>query len=531
MNHTNYRLYVIFFLLFSIASLSLFASKKNREQELQQIVNKSDIKGLEKIVKKGADFEKTYCLHSAVNSGNEVVVNFLLDSGIPADSKDNLNSTPLIKACSRSGNKAVVKILLEHGANVNAKNDIFTTPLIAALRIPNNDAVVKLLLDYGADINKPLTDDGKTPLILAVEANNLNTTMLLVNNGADISLKSDNQESAFSIAVENNNIEITEFLLAKNKQLLQNFDLLFFKTCQKIIQNGQIEMFKLFLKNGLQVNTVINAETEDTKWNNYTLLYLAVVYDKLDIVKLLIEYKANPNIESSMEENGSLFVKATPLAYAVHEKRDDAYVDILLSAKADPNCIFKFKLNEIDPLVFAVYSGNLRVCKALLKAGANPNKNYDEHTLLYHARREFNASQEIIDELCKAGAKLTKKEEKDLSYEVYSPGDLKRIREENLFRYDQKINGKIFWIKGGVVSFRNSFFDEYIIHIEDEDFRHGEKYSLDVVIQKNIDGVSLDRLSKIEQGQVIQLLVKGRSSTGYVDATFEENLVKGSGGN
>ena len=131
MNHTNYRLYVIFFLLFSIASLSLFASKKNREQELQQIVNKSDIKGLEKIVKKGADFEKTYCLHSAVNSGNEVVVNFLLDSGIPADSKDNLNSTPLIKACSRSGNKAVVKILLEHGANVNAKNDIFTTPLIS----------------------------------------------------------------------------------------------------------------------------------------------------------------------------------------------------------------------------------------------------------------------------------------------------------------------------------------------------------------------------------------------------------------
>ncbi len=38
------------------------------------------------------------------------------------------------------------------------------------------------------NLNKPLTDDGKTPLILAVEANNLNTTMLLVNNGADINV-------------------------------------------------------------------------------------------------------------------------------------------------------------------------------------------------------------------------------------------------------------------------------------------------------------------------------------------------------
>ena len=105
-------------------------------------------------------------LFEAISDGDVNTLHGLLQSGVPADSRDTkTNATPLIAAAE--GELECVEVLLSMGADGNAQSKMGTTPLIAAVMYSDSEIIQKLL-EYGAD---PQVRDikGKSAIDYAVE--------------------------------------------------------------------------------------------------------------------------------------------------------------------------------------------------------------------------------------------------------------------------------------------------------------------------------------------------------------------------
>jgi ankyrin repeat protein len=134
--------------------------------------------------------------------------------GIEIDVNETINEssqTPLMIA-SGNGHADIVDFLLQNGANVNAVNRSGETALIriAQNSIINKDVqltIVEQLILAGSTINAQ-EKYGKTALILATESDSPKTVRKLLENGADISIKDDNEDTALNIAISNKMTEI-----------------------------------------------------------------------------------------------------------------------------------------------------------------------------------------------------------------------------------------------------------------------------------------------------------------------------------
>jgi ankyrin repeat protein len=109
-------------------------------------------------------------------------------------------ATPFLRA-AQSGDIVLLKLLLEHKADPSIPTDHKVTPLMVASGIGWVEGVtyewskqqtydtVKLLLDLGADINAQDTLDGRTALMGAAHKGRNDVIELLVQRGADLSLR------------------------------------------------------------------------------------------------------------------------------------------------------------------------------------------------------------------------------------------------------------------------------------------------------------------------------------------------------
>ncbi len=136
-------------------------------------------------------------LLSACASGGKETVEILLEAGSDINETANDKANGLMYAVNNNFIQ-MVKFLKEKGINMNAQNDKGQTALIYAIsreeemfssrREEERKEQLNLILEllkYGADIN--LQDSfGNTALTHAVYRGNLDTTKLLLENGADI---------------------------------------------------------------------------------------------------------------------------------------------------------------------------------------------------------------------------------------------------------------------------------------------------------------------------------------------------------
>lgn len=155
-------------------------------------------------------------LHQAVRSNQPEVVKWLLSSGAELDAVDHHRETPLHTACLPRISKEIASLLIEGGADTAARNRNGETPLHHAtffgkldhmtllleagadpnirgremLLVAENPNTIALLLKWGADPNV-VDDEGKTPLVHALEKNNFEITALLLKNAADPGLAKD----------------------------------------------------------------------------------------------------------------------------------------------------------------------------------------------------------------------------------------------------------------------------------------------------------------------------------------------------
>ncbi|WP_223844916.1 ankyrin repeat domain-containing protein [Orientia tsutsugamushi] len=120
---------------------------------------------------------------------------------------------------------------------------------------------------------------------------------------------------------------------------------------QDAIISGDIKYVELFFS---QYNTIINLQDENN--DNYTALHYAVIYNQIEIIKIILEY--NPNIKLQ-DHDGN-----TALHYAAAYGHTNI-AELLL--KYDPDCTNLLDEDNWTALHYAAAYGNIGSIKLLLK--------------------------------------------------------------------------------------------------------------------------------------------------------------------
>ena len=150
----------------------------------------------------GGSEDKTEALFQAIIINDVPRVQKLVKAGADLDAeikREDMGLTPLMLA-AMWGNIPVMKILLEAGADPNKKCDAFgETALTGAAGCDAKDKkmcaeAVILLIKAGADPNVK-SKAGMTPVIVAAMSGNPYTIEALVEEGANINARLDNNES------------------------------------------------------------------------------------------------------------------------------------------------------------------------------------------------------------------------------------------------------------------------------------------------------------------------------------------------
>jgi ankyrin repeat protein len=121
-------------------------------------------------------------LHCASNFGDMAGVRLLLAAGATVDVRNVHGTTPLMLA-AQQGRLEVVKVLLDAGARIDNRDRFGGTALLHCAAFTGNVPTLDLLLRRGADINA-VEQEGKSALILAIEAKHVDAALLLVERGA-----------------------------------------------------------------------------------------------------------------------------------------------------------------------------------------------------------------------------------------------------------------------------------------------------------------------------------------------------------
>jgi len=224
---------------------------------------------------------------------------------------------------------------------------------------------VRLLITQGADVDakwgdthptdthtrykENIADD--TPLLYAVDANNMDLVELLVEADADVNAGT---WPPLVQAVEENNMAIAEYLIDHGADLNYPPD---WGSLLEAVHIGNIEMIKFLIEKGADVNAT-----------EYTTPLLEAIQrnrkvDK-DIVKLLIQHGADVNNKAELE--------TSPLDYAIF--LDNSYfTKILLANGAEVNAKDKYGRT---PLYIANQQGHAEIVDLLRKYGANESLHY-----------------------------------------------------------------------------------------------------------------------------------------------------------
>jgi len=314
------------------------------------------------------------------------------------------NGTTALHWAVYNNDLPLVKALIAEGADVNAVNRYGSTPMSEAATVGDYD-VVKALLDAGADVDSP-NEHNQTTLMIVVRSDNVETAKLLIERGADVNAVEDWQgQNAVIFAAAQSQPEMLKLLLdagadPDSRSLPNKRDRYISAerryqwrpaggipalgyaaregclTCARVLVEAGANMdigdaenvtpLNLAIMN-LHFDTakyLIEAGANDDKWSlrGENPLYSAVDVNtlphggypdrpsmdstsSLDIIKLLLDKGANPNLQlklqpthrSLKDDRGadrSLNTGTTPLFRAA-KGHDVAAIDLLLKHGAD----------------------------------------------------------------------------------------------------------------------------------------------------------------------------------------------------
>jgi uncharacterized protein len=230
----------------------------------------SDLPAVRKLIKEHADVNaaandgSTALLWAAFHSDAEMT-KALLAAGAAVDAANHYGVTPLLQA-SRNGDVEVIRALLDAGAQPTRWHPEGETPLMAASRTGKVDAV-KLLLAKGSFVNAADPFQEETALMWASAEGQLDVVKTLLAAGADPNLK-----GHVSLITERKNADHPS----------GGFTALMFA-----VRNGHTDVVEALVAGG--------ADLKATNADGATATIIAIVNDRFDLAKELLDLGADPN--------------------------------------------------------------------------------------------------------------------------------------------------------------------------------------------------------------------------------------------
>ncbi|WP_395461032.1 ankyrin repeat domain-containing protein [Wolbachia endosymbiont (group B) of Ablattaria laevigata] len=314
-------------------------------------------------------------LLAAVQDAGLNEVKDLINQKANINAKDMYGWTLLHFAASRD-KLSVVEFLFNNNANINAKDVYGNTPLHVAAQYSSSLEIVKFLLDKDISGINNITNNGWTPLHVAIQGNKLNTVELLLGRGADIEVRDIYNQTSLDLATRKGYLDIAGIL----KQVQLDRKLL------TIVESGGFNEAKGLIAQGA------NIDTNDKNGN--TLLYSAAEIGDLDRIKFLLDNGAN--IET---KNGEY--QATPLHGAVLNERLNV-VKLLLNRGANVNAEDK---DNWTPLHYAADTNSLDIVKVLVDAHANLDARGDYGKAPLDIARDSSIAEYLEKKLNEKGEK------------------------------------------------------------------------------------------------------------------------------
>jgi len=290
-------------------------------------------------------------LSLAAEQGNAALIQALVNAGADPKSATPSGETALMSA-ARSGNPAAVKTLVALGADPNAKEGWLEETALMWAAANNNGPVVLALTENGAQVNAKskvlpgqqprargadtafqsahsnFPKGGFTPLLFAAQYNAVASATALLEHGADINLPDPDGITPLMMAILNGNYDFAKFLVDRNADV------------NKADRSGRTALYF-----AVDMHTLEWLFSRPNPQPSGEL-------DSPDIVKVLLEHKANPN------------ARTTARGFILHH---DSPGNSLLIAGS-------------TPFMKAATTSDVRLMKMLLDFGANPNISTQNHT-------------------------------------------------------------------------------------------------------------------------------------------------------
>ena len=336
-------------------------------------------------------------LHHAAESGQLVVATFLLENGAEVDAKDNSGRTPLLLATDR-GHKEMMELLLAHGADVQTTQYDPQAPTaldVAASR--GFRSLVELLLAHGAKVTAAVPN-GVSALHLAALKGYKSVAEVLIQHGANVNELAQNIKygpgqfsgTPLHIAAARGDLAMAELLLANKAD--PNLKPQDGNTPLRLAAAfGQEKLAQLLLDHGAQLNP--------RNTSMATPLASAVISQHVPVVKVLLGAKADPNLPFIFSQNAT----RTPLYVAVTEKNAEL-VGLLLEHGANPN--IEDEADHDTPLLASTKRQLTEITALLLKANADPNTHDPAgQAPLHFSLTEPGSTELLLDHQAQVNAK------------------------------------------------------------------------------------------------------------------------------
>jgi ankyrin repeat protein len=239
-------------------------------------------------------------LMTAARTGSADVVSLLLEQGADPNARQaSKGQTALMWAVSEQ-HRAVARALLDGGADLHARTDAGFTPLLFAARQGNVD-VTRLLLDRGGDVND-VAMDGSTPLLVATVRGHVALAMFLLEQGAmpdglpeTIGYTPLHWASTRSETVVTNDYPEAPGEWAALAGIPD--------------RAGKVSLIEALIANGANVNAPVTNDLPRYGFGLFprryliggTPFYLAAVVADVEVMRLLLDHGADPNINARDE--------------------------------------------------------------------------------------------------------------------------------------------------------------------------------------------------------------------------------------
>ncbi len=201
-----------------------------------------------------------------------------------------------------NGQIEIVKTHLNNGIDVNVNHpELKHSPLWFACD-GGHLSTSSLLIKKGADINGALPKGYRTPLGIAARNKNLNIVKLLINNGASI-----NQDE-LSLAIVGGNKDVADIII--NRGIGLNISNGLFEA----VYRGKLEIVRLLIEDRADIN-IKSVNNNDFGDSNRTPLHFAAAGDYKQISEVLI---TNGAIVNATDAEGE-----TPLDLAIFKRNNE----------------------------------------------------------------------------------------------------------------------------------------------------------------------------------------------------------------